>query len=190
MKLKNSPLTEQRLETHLRDESPRLYLSADIVLISEDQRAVCLVKRDCHPYLGQWALPGGFAHADVSVQETAIRVLKEKIGVAECSEAELEEIGVFSKPGRDPRGWVVSESYLLVLQTKEAAITAAENAQQAGWFKILYNRTDRDCQFYLANGDTKLRISGAHTDLAFDHAEILQKALSKFYRRRKEWIYE
>lgn len=52
-----------------------------------------------------WALPGGFVEADETVEEAAVREALEETGIAVTLEGLL---GVYSEPGRDPRGPTVS----------------------------------------------------------------------------------
>jgi len=40
-----------------------------------------MIKRADHPYIGQWALPGGFIKMDESLEEGALRELKEETNI-------------------------------------------------------------------------------------------------------------
>lgn len=73
------------------------------------QGGIVLIKRDNPPYEGCYALPGGFVEVDERVEDAAIREAKEETGL----DIELQcLVGVYSDPGRDPRGHVVSVCYL------------------------------------------------------------------------------
>ena len=56
--------------------------SVDIVIftIMKDKLHVLLTQRADYPFKGEWATPGGFIdiHKDKSIEETALRKLKEK----------------------------------------------------------------------------------------------------------------
>ena len=83
-------------------------LTADVVIQWADG-SIVLVKRGTDPYQGFWALPGGKLEGDETIEETARREVKEETGL----EVRLERvIGVYSKPGRDPRGRFVSVAFL------------------------------------------------------------------------------
>jgi 8-oxo-dGTP diphosphatase len=86
--------------------------TVDVVLLTlrVDALHVLLLKRDRDPFKGVLALPGGYVRVDQdqSAEDAATRVLREKAGV---SSPYLEQLGAFSGPGRDPRGWSISISY-------------------------------------------------------------------------------
>ncbi len=62
------------------------------------------------PDAGQWALPGGLVLGDEDVDASASRQLAEKVDLARV--AHLEQIGVFSDPGRVPDARVVATGFL------------------------------------------------------------------------------
>ena len=162
-------LTEQEfLKEYRKKRYPAPSLTADVVLLSEGKN-VLLIRRGGHPYLGCWALPGGFVEPGESAADAAVRELKEETGVT-AQKDDLTEIGLFSEPGRDPRGWIVSDAFLLPVE-KSAAVNAGDDAAEAGWFSV--ERTEDGIR--LPKG----------VSLAFDHAEILEKALRLFDARRR-----
>ena len=180
-------LTEgEFLAAYAQKNYPSPYLTADVVLFSENKGGVLLVKRKGHPFIGKWALPGGFANANESLADTALRELREETGIDSLSGSDIEEVGLFSNPGRDPRGWVVSEAYMAMVSQKEIAPKAGDDAAEAGWFTIVVDDHDG---LILSRGDIRLYVNGERSDLAFDHGEMLITALKKFIYRRKEWIY-
>lgn len=52
-----------------------------VSLILAEDRKVLLVKRAKKPYRGRWCLPSGFAETDETIEEAALRELKEETGV-------------------------------------------------------------------------------------------------------------
>ena len=161
-------LTEREFLKAYRDKRyPAPYLTADAVLLSEG-KDVLLIRRKGHPYLGCWALPGGFVNPDESAAEGALRELSEETNVTGFTEADIYEIGLFSKPGRDPRGWVVTDAFLVPVDRSAIAYWAGDDAADARWITV-----ERD-------GD-ELRFPAGFT-LAFDHAEILKKAFALYDR--------
>lgn len=106
----------------------------------ERELQILLVKRGTHPYRNGWALPGGFSVKWESSDETARRELQEETGVAD---AYLRPFGVFSKPGRDPRGWIVSHGYLALIDGTKYRLHAGTDAWEAAWFRIEVTSTER-----------------------------------------------
>ena len=126
-------------------------LTADAVVFrpAGDGHEVLLIRRKHPPFEGMWALPGGFLDEGETLEACAARELAEETGV---TAAPLFLIGVFSKPGRDPRGWTVSAAYAGVAD-EHATAKAADDAAEIRWYGLQ-----------------------ALPELAFDHADILRQA--------------
>ena len=99
----------------------------------ERELQILLVKRGSYPFKGKWALPGGFSKKQESTHETALRELEEETGVAD---AYLRPFGVFSKPERDPRGWIISHGYLALIDGGKYRLHAGADAWEAAWFRL------------------------------------------------------
>ena len=135
-------------------------LTADIVLFGfrpEKKLAVLLIKRGNEPFKGKWALPGGFVERDEELINGAKREMLEETNVDLKS---INQVGVYSKPTRDPRGRVVSVAYYAIVSRKSVDVKAGDDAHEAKWYSV-----------------TKL------PDLAFDHKTIIFDALSKLKRK-------
>lgn len=69
-----------------------------------------LIRRKYYPYEGKLALPGGMVEYGEKVEDAIRREMKEETGV----DVEIVRIlGVYSEPGRDPRGHVISVAFVL-----------------------------------------------------------------------------
>ena len=111
IKDKNGLTEEEFLEAYKKKNYPRPYLTADIIVIGiiGDKKKLLLIQRGGHPYINMWALPSGFSRQTETMEQTAHRELFEETGVnSDC----ISPVGLFSRPGRDPRGWVVTQAYL------------------------------------------------------------------------------
>ncbi len=159
----------QTIERYRKKNYPKPALTADIVIFhrENDSCRLLLVRRGNHPFYGKWALPGGFANENEAVENTAARELTEETGVEGIP---LKLAGIFSKPGRDPRGWVVSAAFWAVVDSVPP-VQAGDDAADARWFTLLPKQDTLN----LVSGDIVLTLD----DLAFDHSEILSAAMGQ-----------
>jgi len=93
-------------------EEMRVAVDIVIFTIQSGQLCVLLVKRAIPPFADQFAIPGGFVLDGESLDQAALRELKEETGV---SEVYLEQLYSFGDPGRDPRGRVISVAYYALI---------------------------------------------------------------------------
>lgn len=114
---------------------------------------VLLIRRGVPPFKGGWALPGGFVHADESLEDAARRELHEEAGIEKVF---LEQLYTFGEPGRDPRGRTVSVAYYALVNLNEHPPKASSDAAGATWTPVK-----------------------ELPKLAFDHGEILRIALAR-----------
>ncbi len=169
----SSGLTEEEfLEQYDADRYPKPSLTADIIITSETEGRLefLLVKRGGHPCLGMWAFPGGFADRNERIEETADRELEEETGLTGIP---LQELGVYSRPGRDPRGWTVSVAYIARVNKEEMHPQAGDDAAEAEWFTV---ETSEDGTFRISRNGSILPEQGGRI-LAFDHDDMLRDAL-------------
>ncbi|MGK0551188.1 NUDIX domain-containing protein [Enterococcus faecalis] len=157
-------------------------LTVDMVLMcynkEADQLKILLIKRKGHPFRNSWALPGGFVNRDESTDESVLRETKEETGVT-ISKENIEQLHSFSRPDRDPRGWVVTVSYLAFIG--EEPLIAGDDAKEVHWFTM----ERKDQLLTLSHDDVKIQLNldtgaalGKDT-LAFDHSEIILKAFKR-----------
>lgn len=104
---------------------------------------------------GKWALPGGFVHHTESAKEAAVRELEEETGVTNLF---LKHYGVYDKPGRDKRGWIISNAFYAVVPEEE----------------LKYRKANDDAQ------DVQIiPVEEALTyNLAFDHKQVIEDAVA------------
>jgi 8-oxo-dGTP diphosphatase len=152
-------------------EYPRPAVTVDVAVFSPVQGEllggllVLLIQRKHEPFLGSWALPGGFVDENESLEAAALRELEEETGLLGV---QLQQVGAFGDPGRDPRGHTVSVAFVSVADAATAKVVAGDDAAKAEWHRW----------------DT-LRIAGEPDEagqtvrLAFDHDRILVEARAK-----------
>lgn len=122
-------------------------LAVDCVAVDPQGRFL-LIRRGHPPFLGAWALPGGFVDVGESVEDACRRELLEETGI---KAGKLTLIGVYSDPARDPRGHSVAVAFLT--RIRAAAPKAGDDAAAAEWVE-----------------------GWRRAKLAFDHKDILRDA--------------
>lgn len=195
---------EEFLRTYRADRYPRPSVTADIMLLSETVAGVevLLVRRGGHPFLGCWALPGGFAGPQESVDEAAARELQEETHV---SGLPLFPLMLCSRPGRDPRAWTISQAYLaLVGPGNLSSVRADDDAADARWFSLTRTGALPDVTLTLAADGVAPLMARLHAvphdtpfgsawaidvtepgGIAFDHAAILLRGLLAYEARNR-----
>lgn len=137
-------------------EYPRPSVTVDCIIFGLDESAelkVLLIQRNAAPFVGHWALPGGFVIMDESLEDAARRELKEETGVENVF---MEQLYTYGAPDRDPRGRVISVAYYALVNMAEHTLSASTDAQDARWFAVDELPT-----------------------LAFDHQQIFETALNR-----------
>lgn len=213
-------LTEREfLEKYRAEDYERPSVAADMVIFTVTDEAadsyrklpekvlrILLIRRGGHPFLGKWALPGGFVQPSETTEQAAARELREETGV---DDVYLEQLYTFSDIGRDPRTWVMSCSYMALINSDKLELQAGDDAADAAWFKVSY-RLLREQKEMMEDGYVKtleyeLKLSGeeelsavvartltvktsststeykivSNNGLAFDHAKIIACAIER-----------
>lgn len=116
-------------------EYPRAALTVDCVVfgLDEEDLKVLLIQRDLPPFEGHWALPGGFVRVDETLEDAALRELREETGLEEVY---LEQLCTIGDINRDPRERVVTVAYYALVKLSDHRVQAATDARQAAWFAI------------------------------------------------------
>lgn len=189
---------KQYLEHYNPGNYPRPSVAVDMVIFTiaeskeENYRRlpvqelqVLLIRRGNHPFLGSWALPGGFVKPGETVGKAAQRKLKEETGIGNIY---LEQLYTFSDPNRDPRTWVMSCAHMALANISRLKPVS----EAAAWFSLSREKESG------RNNQSGISLSGqghslsavlTHTGdspgiikndgLAFDHAAIIDYALTR-----------
>lgn len=138
---------------------PRLTVDA---WIRDRSGRLLLVRRGHPPFAGSWALPGGFVDWGETTERGCAREAKEETGLT-VKVGEL--LGVYSRPGRDPRGQTVSLVY--ACRPVRGKALGGDDAAEARWFTPRELRT---------------------LDFAFDHGEVVREHLGRRPKRAPKFI--
>ena len=160
-------LTEQEyLSQYSPDEYPKPSLTADILIFrkTEEEVQLLMIRRKGHPYMGCLALPGGFAEPGETIETSAARELEEE---THLTDQKLKLTGVYSKPGRDPRGWTVSVAFATLVDGDKLRPEAGDDAASVQWIPV---KPDEDGNYRPATED---QVAFDHLDIIRDAAEII-----------------
>lgn len=161
----NSAAEQAFLASYDASLYPHPSLSVDVALLTADQhglRAV-LIRRNEHPDLNKWSLPGGFVAIQESLDEAAQRVLRTKVSVDGIF---LEQLYTFGRVDRDPRTRVITVAYYALV---DAAQLAGINGSGDIRLATLIVPWSGEKGGKVQAADTK----GKKLPIAFDHDEIL-----------------
>ncbi len=187
-------------------ERPSVTVDMMILRMKEDFSGlqILLIQRKNHPFIENWALPGGFINMDESAYEAACRELQEETGLTNIY---LEQVYTMSQPDRDPRMRVIDIAYAALLPYgNKHAVVAGDDAKNALWFDIsltenslsFYNEEQDICIQYnlemktfqngritITNKIPRKREIEADNEnhLAFDHADIILEGLRRFQNK-------
>lgn len=220
-KLDSKGLTEKEyLESYNINRFEQPSLTVDMLLLTIDSKKVqnvrklptkslrvLLIKRNEHPYIGQWALPGGFVRIDENIEEAAYRELEEETAIKNVY---LKQLGTYGDVNRDPRGRIVSIAYMSLTNINEVKMKAGTDAADVKWFEVNYD-IEKEERVKTENGfvenkyttlklinqevilnaviKTSRNVVGKHVSysssiesndaLSFDHAKIIQQGIER-----------
>lgn len=140
----------------------RTPVAVDLVVLTlrNDELAVLLVKRGIEPYLGRWALPGGFVREGEDLTTAALRELSEETGIGHPMIGYIEQLGTFGAAARDPRERVVSVAYLAFVPDLPRPVAGGDAGEAA--IKPINTLSKHPLK-----------------SLAFDHPEILAAGIER-----------
>lgn len=169
----------------------------------EKELKILLIKRKDHPYMGHWAIPGGFVDINEDMDNAVYRELKEETNIENVF---MEQLYTWGNANRDPRMRVISTSYLALVSKEGLNPVAGDDAEEVKWFTVkkeiievsedeevhsLILTSDdgevviknRVIETFKKNGVIKTReakvISKSNVKLAFDHSDIINLAIDR-----------
>ncbi|DAA95841.1 TPA: NUDIX hydrolase [Candidatus Gastranaerophilales bacterium HUM_9] len=125
-----------------------------ILTLKDNSLKVLLIKRENEPFKDKWAIPGGYVKMSETLDQAAMRILKEKTNVDNIY---LEQLYTFGDPLRHPVSRVITCAYFALIRAEDVDVIADEN--------VAWHRVDD------------------LPPLAFDHKEIIQYSLKRTRER-------
>jgi 8-oxo-dGTP diphosphatase len=131
-----------------------IILTVDNVIFTRHRRTlqIYLLKRKNEPYIGQWALPGGWVNdkSDETSEVSAKRIIKTK---TQIEVSHIEQLYTVANSNRDPRGWSAAIVYIGLARPD---FEIDNNKEEGQWWPV-----------------------DDLPKLAFDHDEIIQKGVER-----------
>lgn len=167
---------------------------------TQKELKILLIKRNNHPYMHRWALPGGFVNMKENLSVAAARELEEETNV---SGVYMEQLYTYGDIGRDPRMRVISIAYMALVPDESLTPIAGDDAEDVAWFyvrkedvsrteqRIIIGNDDLDILYeykvnisYKKNGIIDVPIIGINaingTDgVAFDHIYMINDGIDR-----------
>lgn len=159
----------------------------NIRALSKKYLSILLVKRTKEPFKDKWCLPGGFILNDETSKEATERILKKETGL---NKVYLEQVKVHDELNRDPRGRVISLSYMALI---DRTLIKEELNSEASWFDLSITEKNNNLKITLTNGEDIIEYKvkrktidqksqqysyeTSSNDLSFDHAELIIEGL-------------
>ncbi|MCI5724175.1 MAG: NUDIX hydrolase [Erysipelotrichaceae bacterium] len=111
--------------------------TVDMILFTElnGKLKVLLVKRKDHPFIHDWAMPGGFVNFDEDLDTAVKRELEEETNLSDSTY--FRQLYTFGNADRDPRTRVITTVYLSMTSSENIKRTSAgDDAMDTGWFTV------------------------------------------------------
>lgn len=137
---------------------PRLYVAVDCIIFGFDNEdlKILLIKRNFEPCKGEWSLMGGFPKEKETLDEAAVRILKDLTGLDNIY---MEQLYTYGELDRDPGERVISVAYSSIIKT-DKYLESKNDGYDARWFSVI-----------------KI------PDVIFDHKRMIEKAIRRLRRR-------
>ncbi len=101
-----------------------------------------------------WQMPQGGIEKYEPPRIAALRELREETGLGEV---DLEQLAAFGDPGRDPRGWTITVTFLVRVDAKRVTPMAGDDAAALSWHSL----------------------ASPPTPLAFDHDQMIARVRAR-----------
>ncbi len=135
-------------------ENPAVTVDMLVFTIEDEQLKCLMVKRKEEPYAGMWSLPGVFVHIDETLEEAALRGIREETNL---SGIYFEQLYTFSDIHRDPRKRVISVAYMALVPREKLTFCTGERTESV----------------------SLIHVNNLPEKLAFDHKKIIEYARNR-----------
>lgn len=146
---------------------------------------VLLIKRDEYPEKGKWAIPGGFVSMDESLEEGAIRKLKDETGI---DNVYMEQLYTFGEINRDPRTRVISVGNVALISKDNINFNNKNTVKETRWFWLEKKlvKTEEDIKHMTRKYILKFEDELGEVKINYEITEKIEKSILQ----KKEITYK
>lgn len=111
--------------------------TVDMILmtVSDKKLKILLIRRRNHPFIHDWAMPGGFINFDEDMETAVHRELAEETSITKYTY--FRQLYTFGNADRDPRTRVITTVYFSMTPEYNIRNTrSGDDAADSGWFTI------------------------------------------------------
>lgn len=183
--------------------------TVDMILMTvmDGKLKILLIKRRNHPFIGCWALPGGFVEFDEDMDDAVERELSEETNITDA--AYFRQLYTLGNCDRDPRTRVITTAYLSLTPSENLKnYKAGDDAKEAVWFEISktaksIDDTERVSVLTMENKELGIHLSfdihdmvqrnyiqtkskilpESNAELAADHIKVINMAMDQIQHR-------
>lgn len=101
-----------------------------ILTIKNNALQVLLIRREKEPFIGKWAIPGGYVRMSENLEQAAVRILKEKTDV---DNVYLEQLYTFGDPLRHPDSRVITCVYFALVRYEDVKVMDSDDV---AWYPV------------------------------------------------------
>ncbi|MBN7576309.1 NUDIX hydrolase [Clostridium sp. 2-1] len=142
---------------------------------------ILLIKRDDYPYKGKWAIPGGFVKNDESLEDGALRKLKEETGI---DNVYTEQLYTFGEVDRDPRTRVISIGNIALISKEDIRFGDYKDRKESKWFWVEKNLIDSKKNETNTINKYILKFESEDEEIKFNY-EIIEKIERTIFRKKE-----
>ncbi|WP_026889627.1 NUDIX hydrolase [Clostridium beijerinckii] len=142
---------------------------------------VLLIKRDDYPHKGKWAIPGGFVKNDESLEDGALRKLKEETGI---DNVYTEQLYTFGEVNRDPRTRVISIGNIALISKEDIRFGDYKDRKESKWFWVEKNLIDSKKDDTHTINKYILKFESEDEEIKFNY-EIIEKIERTIFRKKE-----
>ncbi|MFT8344012.1 MAG: NUDIX domain-containing protein [Clostridium beijerinckii] len=142
---------------------------------------VLLIKRDDYPHKGKWAIPGGFVKNDESLEDGALRKLKEETGI---DNVYTEQLYTFGEVNRDPRTRVISIGNIALISKEDIRFGDYKDRKESKWFWVEKNLVDSKKDETHTINKYILKFESEDEEIKFNY-EIIEKIERTIFRKKE-----